>query len=120
MSCFLGHFIVKRFLEFLSQKLQLPKDRNPIPGTPTIRTPSFITGNLERLFFTIAVAADIPAFLPAMITWLGLKLVANWQLREDIENQRDKANYKVSVLLAGFLSMLISLVIGLVMRRLLM
>src|ERR1700682_1979704 len=56
--------------------------------------------------------------LPAMITWLVVKLAANWQLREDIPEQRKKANYKFSALLAGLLSMIIALVSGLLIRLL--
>jgi hypothetical protein len=53
-----------------------------------------------------------------MMAWLALKLIANWQLREDIRDQREKANYKFSALLAGFLSMLVSFITGLVIRSL--
>jgi hypothetical protein len=82
------------------------------------KTPSWITGILERLFFTIAVAANTSGVLPAMIAWLAVKLAANWQMREDIINQAEKANYKFSALLAGLMSMLIALLAGLLIRML--
>ena len=118
VSCILGHFVVKLFLNWLSDQLDLPRDRNPNPNEPSVQTNPVITGVFERIFFTIVVAADIPAYLPSMMAWLGLKLAANWQSRE-IAKDRDRTNYKFSALLAGFLSMLISLSAGLVMRRLL-
>ena len=41
--------------------------------------PGWIPGLVERAFFTLAVAVDPPATIPAMIGWLGVKLAANWQ-----------------------------------------
>jgi hypothetical protein len=62
------------------------------------------------------VAVNSPGVVPAMIAWLGVKLVANWQLREDIKDQAQKANYKFSALIAGLLSMLIALISGLLIQ----
>jgi hypothetical protein len=112
-----GHFIVGEFLRRLSIHLGLRKDRN-FPEPTAKKTPAWITGYLERFLFTVAVAANMAGVLPAMITWLVVKLAANWQLREDIPEQRKKANYKFSALLAGLLSMIIALVSGLLIRLL--
>lgn len=51
-----------------------------------------------------------------MIAWLAVKLIANWQLREDIKEDRTKANYKFSALLAGLVSMIIAFISGLLIR----
>jgi hypothetical protein len=115
LSCVLGHYIVKLFLRQLSEYLGLPASRDP--DATAKKTPGGLTGNLERFFFTIAVAVNMAGVLPAMITWLAVKLAANWQFREDIDN-RQKANYKFSALLAGFLSMLIAFGFGLLIRLL--
>jgi hypothetical protein len=50
--------------------------------------------------------------LPAMIAWLALKLVANWQNRDDIKDPLDKTNYKFSAIVTGLLSMLFAYVGG--------
>jgi hypothetical protein len=90
-------------------------------------TPPWLTGQLERFFFTIAVAMDASGVMPAMIAWLGLKLVANWQLRHDIGQSDSEgrsggdlvsANYRYSAVVAGLLSMLFTLVGGQVIRAL--
>jgi hypothetical protein len=97
--------------------LELRETRN-FPDPTAKKTPAWITGYLERFLFTVAVASNMAGVLPAMITWLVVKLAANWQLREDIKDQREKANYKFSALLAGLLSMIIALVSGLLIRLL--
>jgi len=116
LSCVLGHFIVGEFLRRLSINLGLLESRNP--DSIAAKTPSWVTGYLERFFFTVAVAADMAGVIPAMMTWLVVKLAANWQLREDIKDQREKANYKFSALLAGLVSMIIAFVLGLLIRLL--
>jgi hypothetical protein len=45
----------------------------------------------KGLFFTVAVAAKVSGVLPAMIAWLAVKLVANWQFRDDIKSHHEKA-----------------------------
>jgi hypothetical protein len=115
LSCVLGHFIVEEFLKWLSTHLGLPADRS-VPGDAAKRTPAWVTGGLERFFFTIAVAVNIAGVLPAMIAWLGVKLAANWQSRQDTGAQRK--NYHFSALMGGFLSMLIAFLSGLLIRLL--
>jgi hypothetical protein len=115
LSCVLGYFIVEAFLKWLSTRLGLPPDRS-VPGDFEKRTPVWVTGGLERFFFTIAVAVNIAGVLPAMIAWLAVKLAANWQTRVDTGGQRK--NYAFSALLGGFLSMLIAFVCGLLIRLL--
>ena len=109
ISCGLGHFIVGYFLRRLREYIGLPPKEEK-------GTPPWLTGLLERFFFTIAVAVNATGVLPAMIAWLGLKLVANWQLREDIPDPVTKANYKFTAIVAGLLSMLFAYVGGLVIQ----
>jgi hypothetical protein len=119
-SCAAGHFIVEFFLRWLSGILGLPPDRK-VAGDLTKRTYTWITGPLERLFFTIAVAANMAGVVPAMITWLVVKLAANWQQYTGSQNDEAGAetakNYRFSALLGGFVSMLIALVSGLLILR---
>jgi hypothetical protein len=112
ISCVLGHFVVKSFLGWLSHRLEVPRDPN------AKRTPPWLTGFLERVFFTIAVAVNATGVLPAMIAWLVLKLAANWQYREDIKdnNSVNRTNYKFTAILAGLLSMLFAYIGGLAIQ----
>jgi hypothetical protein len=108
ISCLLGHFAVENFHRWLTHRLGVPRDLD------AKRTPPWLTGSLERGFFTIAVAVNATGVLPAMIAWLALKLVANWQNRDDIKDPLDKTNYKFSAIVTGLLSMLFAYVGGLV------
>lgn len=101
---------MENFLRWLSRLLGVPRDPH---GK---RTPPWLTGLLERVFFTIAVAVNAAGVLSAMMAWLALKLAANWQMRDDIP-MADKTNYKFSSIVAGLLSMLIAYVAGLLIRN---
>lgn len=39
----------------------------------------WVTGVVERLFFTLAAAIDPSTTIPAMIGWLAIKMAANWE-----------------------------------------
>ncbi len=84
----------------------LPERRGSVPG--------WITGLLERTFFTLATAVSPPATIPAMIGWLGVKLAANWQRAKPTEATRSAAFLAVAV---GLLAMLFSLLGGLLCRK---
>src|SRR5713101_874251 len=40
--------------------------------------PAWLTGIIERLFFTTAVALESSGAAPAMMAWMAIKLAANW------------------------------------------
>jgi len=110
ISCGIGHFAVKIFLWWLSNLLDVRRDDD------ATRTPPWLTGLLERCFFTLAVAVNAAGVVPAMMTWLVLKLAANWQYRENLKDP-DKTNYKFSAIVTGLLSMLFAYIGGLVIWR---
>lgn len=109
ISCGIGHVAVAKFHRWLTHRLGVPRDlgaRRTSPG---------LTGFLERVFFTLAVAVNTTGVLPAMIAWLALKLAANWQYRDDIDGDAEKKkNYKFSAIVTGLLSMLFAYIGGLV------
>ena len=107
-SCLLGHFVVEWFYRWRTRRLNLSP---PIPTTT--RTSPSLTGFLERVFFTTAVAMEATGVLPAMMTWLVLKLAANWQYRNDVDDEATKTNRKFRAILTGLLSMLIAYIGGL-------
>lgn len=106
-SCVIGTVAVGAFHHWLTKRLGLltPKEK---------RTSPWLTGLLERIFFTLAVATNATGVLPAMIAWLAVKLAANWN-RRPITNGEEVTikNYAFSALVTGLLSMLFAYVGGL-------
>ena len=106
-----GQFLVPRFLDYLRGPLDLPTPENK-------RVQPWVTGLLERSFFTIAVGAWVGSdVLTAMFAWLALKLGANWQAapggNETPDARRTRVNYAFSALLAGLLSLVLAVLAGL-------
>jgi len=63
------------FLHKLRRYTRLPKmDHDPA----TLPVPSWLTGIVERLFFTIVVASVGATAAGGMVGWLALKMAANW------------------------------------------
>jgi hypothetical protein len=109
-SCGIGTVAVGVFHYWLTERhlgLEPPKEK---------RTSPWLTGLLERIFFTLAVAMNAPGVLPAMITWLGLKLAANWNRTRTITKNEEVTikNYAFAALVTGLLSMLFAYVGGLI------
>jgi len=110
LSCAVGNCIVVSFLRWLRRRLCIPYGGNG----DHVRVSQYATGYLERLFFTIAVVVKDPDVLTAMMAWLAVKLAANWGTRMVKEPAR--TYYTFSALLAGFCSMLIAYLAGLLIR----
>lgn len=83
------------------------------PPALTKRVPPWLTGTIERLFFTTLVGANIDGFPTAMMAWLALKLASNWN-HSDVEGHPDARAFAISALLAGIVSMLCALLGGLI------
>ena len=73
--------------------------------------PPWLTGGVERLFFTILVGLEVSGVPAAMIGWLALKLATNWN-HPDWKNKPDTRTYAFSALLGGLVSMLFALLGG--------
>ena len=58
------------------------QEHRNVPDASKKKPPGWVTGYLESFLFTISVAVDTAGVLPTMMTWLLVKLAANWQLRE--------------------------------------
>ena len=78
--------------------------------------PPWLTGLIERLFFTIVVAVNLPGAAIAMITWVTVKMATHWNKvsSSDIPNGRFLV---FSGLLAGLVSMLFAMLGGLIIRH---
>jgi hypothetical protein len=106
-SVFIGAALIRLFF-YILEKLWLgptPKDRNHIPA--------WLTGMVERLFFTVLVGGSSdPSNVPVlMFGWIGAKLAANWSNPRFQPYPKARA-FTIRALLAGLLSMLFALIGG--------
>lgn len=108
-SVFVGWFVTWLFLELLRKAMGLGK--KPKPGG----VPSWLTGIIERLFFTVLVAFNVAGIAAAMIGWIALKLATNWN--QDYWKKTSSARlFGFSALLAGLVSMLFAFLGGLICK----
>ena len=75
------------------------------------RVPGWVTGIVERLFFTILVAVDVQGIPTALVAWIGIKLATNWN-HPDWRASASTRAFAFSALLAGLLSMLFAFLGG--------
>ena len=110
-SLVVGHFAVDYFLRELRKYMQLG-DRPALPAGMN-RVPPWLTGGLERLFFTLLVAFSVSGTSAAMVGWLALKMATNWNQPEFGDDVKARS-FAFSSLMAGVLSMLLALLGGLI------
>jgi hypothetical protein len=108
VSLVVGWIVTMVFLSLLRRHIELPKD------TSASQVPPSLTGLVERLFFTVAVAFDLSGTVPAMMGWLAVKMASNWNRPGDGGLQDPRG--AVSALLAGLVSLGFALVGGLICR----
>jgi len=108
-SLIAGHFAVELFLAQLRKYMGL-SDKPPLLKSYK-GTPPWLTGGLERTFFTFLVAFNVSGTPAAMIGWLALKLATNWN-HPDYKDRPEARAFAFSGLLAGLLSMLFAVLGG--------
>lgn len=112
----LGALVPSQFLKYLRAYLGL--GRKKTTATPGVKVvPAWLTGVVERLFFTLLVAFNISATAVSMIGWITVKMVTNWNARKlnpAAEDQQEAINWAFSALLTGLVSMLFALLGGLI------
>jgi hypothetical protein len=108
-SLIAGHFAVEFFLAQLRKYMGLG-DKPPLLKSYK-GAPPWLTGGLERTFFTFLVAFNVSGTPAAMIGWLALKLATNWNHPDYIDRPEARA-FAFSGLLAGLLSMLFAVLGG--------
>src|SRR5215510_6686967 len=107
----IGDIVTRFFLKGLRYKLgTLPKPRISAGGK---EVPPWLTGALERLFFTVLIGFEIPGVVTAMVGWLALKLATNWN-HPDWKDKSDARTFAFSALLGGLVSMFFALLGGLI------
>ncbi|SRR5207302_3230067 len=88
------------FLEVLRKLLRL----GPKHSSDQARVPAWLTGIVERSFFTVLVALHVQGVPTAMIGWLGIKLASNWNHPSAPKGPTTRAQAFLA-LLAGLISL---------------
>lgn len=108
-SLFIGELIIWLFLKklrnYIGDKPNLQEGAKGIPG--------WVTGIVERLFFTIIIGLEVSGIPTAMVAWLGLKLLTNWN-HPDWKDRPGARDFALSALLAGLISMFFAIFGGLI------
>ena len=81
-----------------------PKNKRVLP---------WLTGFVERSFFTTIIGLGINGVAPAIIAWLALKMLTNWNSKVWEEDPKAKA-FAFTALLAGLVSMFFAVLGGLI------
>lgn len=113
-----GAVMAHAVLYALRKWLRLPSE-NELHGGQYRRVPSWVTGVVERLFFTTAVAYDLSGAAVAMIGWITLKLAINWNraFRSDQDQHSPpRVQRAFAAMLAGMASMWLAVLGGLVAK----
>ncbi len=105
-----GGIVTWIFLAAIRRYLGAYKPAPDVKGVP-----AWLTGVIERLFFALVIAFNITGAAIAMIGWLTLKMVTNWN-RPGPEQDRVRIVNAFAALLAGIISMLFAMVGGLIIR----
>ncbi len=113
-SLVVGGIVTWLFLRFLRNLLG--KQNKVLIFTDGKEVPAWLTGAVERLFFTVLVGLEVSGAPTAMIGWLALKLATNWN-HPDWKDKPGARAFAFSALLAGLVSMLFALLGGLVCAR---
>ena len=77
----------------------------------------WITGTIERLFFTILVAFNVYGTATAMIVWIGLKIGADWLIVLQYEKKAWQRQIAFSALLGSMISLFFALIGGLIFGK---
>jgi len=111
-SLVVGHIITWLFVKCLRRWLRAPEPQPRLsPGSRGI--PAWLTGVVERSFFTVLVGLQVAGVPTAMMAWLAVKLATNWN-HPDWQKTRDLRTYAFSALLGGLVSMLFAFIGGFV------
>lgn len=109
ISLGVGWYATEKFLEWLRRSNNVDKPEGEK------KVPPYLTGLIERAFFTVAIGFNVPAVAPAMIGWIAVKMASHWT-RSNTEHGPDSRFLVFSALLAGLVSMFFALIGGLIAR----
>lgn len=109
-----GSITVWLFLKILRWWMHISKQKYEHEETRGV--PAWLTGVIERLFFTLLIYFKLPGVPAAMLIWLTLKMVTNWNspLRKEVDIKHIRLAF--TSLLAGLISMGFAVYGGLIAR----
>ena len=111
-----GHFVARSVVNGI--RARIVKFRADAGDTSTplwltgIGIPPGLTGVIERLFFTVAVAFELSGVATAMMAWIAIKLAADWNRPSTTPDTAGT----LSAALGGLVSMLFAVTGGLICR----
>jgi hypothetical protein len=111
LSLVVGQLVTWLFLSLLRRNLRLSEKPGGTSGPK--RLPPWLTGTIERLVFTVFVAAFPSASIGPMIGWLALKLATNWN-HPHWKDSPDARTFALSAALAGLVSMCFAFIGGII------
>ena len=93
--------------------------RLPEEGGRGDGVPAWVMGLGERLFFTLAIAFQVPGAAVAMMAWLTVKMLTNWNrpISADGQNAAEVTTHirrAMASLFAGLVSLTFALIGGLI------
>ena len=112
-SVVVGSVVTRVFLTVLRRYERLGGDSDGNSDSRPV--PPWLTGALERSFFTVIVALNISGAAVAMIGWLTLKMVTNWN-RPGPPRDVTQVRWAFSALLGGLVSMFFAVIGGVICR----
>lgn len=109
-----GSFVVGPFVDYQRDKLTAgawSKGKNERRPDVSAR----LVGFMECAFFTLAVAHNMPGVIAAMMSWVAVKLAANWANRPAPTDELT-GPFRLTAILGTLFSMGFALVGGLICR----
>lgn len=108
LSLIVGGLVTWAFLSGLRHSLKLGKKPRSQSGVPP-----WVTGTIERLFFSVLVGFNVSGAPTAMIGWLALKLATVWN-QPELKKHPNRKAFALLALLAGLVSMLFAFLGGMI------
>ena len=84
------------------------------PEQNKVRVPAWITGSVERIFFTFIILLNISGAAPAMMAWISAKLLINWNSNQIDDDNKTAWAFRAG--LSGLVSMLFAVLGGCIGR----
>ena len=106
VSLGVGWLVTDQFVRLIRARYKIESSLGTLPAVP-----AFLTGLVERLFFSVVVAFNISGTAVAMIAWVAAKMAASWNRQGTTP---DFASGAFSALLGAMVSMLFALLGGLI------
>lgn len=114
VSLVLGAAAVEIGLRLLRYMIRVGDKRSLPHASNVTGVPGWLTGIVERLFFTILIGFGVQGVPAAMMVWIGLKLTTNWNHPRWKDTPEEWTVFAFTALLAGLMSMLFAALGGLI------